>query len=232
MPQGNYLPLRQGPLADYTKNLARVIGADPAAFGVSADRSTAYTALQNDYATKLSLAIEPETRTAASIERKDLAKKSLIKETRSLVRQVQEFPSLTDDQRRDLDIPIRDTEPTPINTPTEMPTLEVRSMTSHKADLLILNSENKRRKAPGARAAWLYTHTYDPAGENPPTNLKQWRFEGESTRSNPQINFPEEIAPGTAVWVTALWVSPTGKPGPACAPVKTHINFQGLSQAA
>ena len=149
-------------------------------------------------------------------------------ETRRLVRLVQASPQIDDEKRVALGITVPDADPTPIGPPTAMPVLRIKSVSGRLFDLEVLNADGKRRKPAGVRGAWLYAHV----GENPPTNLTAWQFKGGSTKYNPQVAFDESVAAGTVVYLTALWVNPKDQPGPACAPVKSHVNFAGLNQAA
>ena len=41
------------------------------------------------------------------------------------------------------------------------------------------------------------------------------------------VLFPESVAPGTQVWLTAVWFNERKQMGPACAPVGAQINFGG-----
>ncbi len=224
----DYVPTREGELLAWTSNLATKLVADPPGYGLDVQAAADYQAVQQAFAAAYALATDPATRTPVNIEDKTEEKQALIAATRPLVQTLQNWSGMTNGKRKDLGIPVRDNEPTPIGIPTEMPVLRVTEVSQRVLDLELLNQENEKRKPNGVRSAWLYTHV----GADPSPDLTQWKFEGESTRSNPQIVFPESVAPGTEVWVTALWVNPTGKPGPACAPVKSYTGHDGLSQAA
>lgn len=231
MPNG-YLPTRQAQYAEWTAQLHAQLTADPAAFGQTTDSLAPFVAAYSAFAAAYATASDRATRTPPNIEAKNDARQALTAVIRPLVQTLQNWPGMTNAKRELLEIPLRDREPTAIAPPGEMPVLRVKAVEGHVLDLELLNNENRKKKPAGARAAWLYTHAMTAEQPTPPTDLKKWQFQGETTRSNPTLPISEDVAPGTAVWVTALWVSPTGKPGPACAPVKTHINFQGLSQAA
>lgn len=224
----NYLPTREADLLGWSNNFATKLVGGPADYGITQADATNYQALQTAFAMTYAAATNPNTRNKPSIAAKNTAKQSMIEATRSLVQIIQYGPEITNMKREELDIPIRDNEPTPIGLPTEMPRLSVTRVTGAVLELEILNQENQRRKPAGVRTAWIYTYV----GPAPSPDLKLWRFEGGSTRSNPTIEFPESVTAGTEVWITALWVNPTDQPGPACAPVKAHINFDGLNQAA
>lgn len=228
MNQKNFIPGKEADLLSFTANIATKVEANPPDFGVALDTATDYKNTQTAFAAAYALTLDPSTRNSPNIATKNAAKKTLIAATRSLVKQIQAWPGITDAKREELQITIPDTEPTPIGPPAEMPVLRIAAVRGRTLDIELRNTENKRPKPAGVKAANLFTWV----GDNPPGDLKQWQFEGGTTKSDPTFTFPESVAPGTPVWVTALWINPTLQPGPACAPVKVHTNYDGLSQAA
>jgi len=229
MPNKTYIPQREPELLEWSNNLAAQLTADPAAYGQTVESLADFTAAQTAFAAAYATANDPTTRTKANIAEKNTKKTEMLQVIRPLVQTLQNWSGMTNQKRDILEIPVRDYEPTPIGPPEVMPVLRVAAVNGRVLDLELRREDGTtKRKPQGVRGCWLYTHV----GENPPTDLQAWKFEGGSTKSNPQIVFPETVAPGTQVWVTALWVNPTDQPGPACAPVKTHINFNGLNQAA
>jgi hypothetical protein len=225
----NYLPTRDVELRDWTQNLAAKLLAGAANYGVTDEVAIEYDGVQSDYATALAVTLDPATRTRPTIATKNTAKTALVAATRPLVQTLQNAAVMTDAKRDQLQIPVRDYEPTPIGVPTEMPVLRVGVVNGRVLDLEVRRTDGTtRRKPAGVRSVWLYSFV----GEDPSPELSNWRFQGGSTRSDPQVVFPETVTPGTTVWLTAQWVNPRDQPGPACAPVKTHINFTGLNNAA
>lgn len=224
----NYLPTREADLLAWSTNLSQQLAAGPEGYGLTIEEAAAYAAVQSAFAAAMGLVSDPLTRNTPAIADKNDKKQALIAATRPLVQTLQAWPEMTNAKRETLEIPVRDYDPTPVGPPEQMPVLRVTAVRGRVLDLQLLDQDNKKQKPAGVRSAWLYSHT----GMNPPTNLQAWRFEGGSTKSNPQLVIPDDVAVGTEVWVTAQWVSPTDKPGPACAPVKTHINYVGLNEAA
>lgn len=225
----SYIPARDAELSEWAQNLYDRLAVAPENYGVNADQVAPFATAQEAFKAAYAVTSNPATRTTPAIATKNDRKAEMIAAARLLVGTIQSWPAMTDAKRDELQIPVRDNEPTPIGPPTEMPVLRVAAVNGQVVDLEVRREDGQTKRKPvGVRAVWLYSHT----GENPPTDLKQWDFRGGSTKYNPQIVFAETATPGTEVWVTALWVNPTDQPGPACAPVKTHINFVGLNQAA
>lgn len=228
MPSSTYLPTRESDLITWSNNFQGLIVSGFATYGLDMTQATDYTTAQSAFVSAHQVANNPDTRSPGNIGIKNTKKQALVTMTRQLVDICQASPVMDNDKRIALGITVRDNTPTPIPPPTEMPVLRVKEVIGRLLELSIRNKEDQKQKPEGAHSAWLYSHV----GPNPSPDLTQWMFRGESTRSDPTLDFDLSVEPGTEVWVTALWVSPTGKPGPACAPVQTYTNRDGLSQAA
>jgi hypothetical protein len=63
-------------------------------------------------------------------------------------------------------------------------------------------------------------------GPTAPGDLSVFKLEG-ATCTEAQVLFPETLAPGTQVWLTAAWMNYRKEMGPACTPVGTQINYGG-----
>ncbi|MEM9752265.1 MAG: hypothetical protein AAF916_02660 [Planctomycetota bacterium] len=229
MAGSNSIPWTREPeLMEWATNLFDRLEAGPTDYGISDDQlipyATAYEAFKAAYATTQN----PETKTKPAVADKNTKKAEMIRQARLLISVLQGWPQMTDAKRDALQIPTRDNQPTPIGPPTEMPRLSVVGVSGSVIDLEVTDDDGKKRKPGGVRACWLYSYV----GDQPPAALTGWQFRGESTRSTPQVVFEPEVVPGTKVWVTALWVNPTGVPGPACAPIQTRVGYLGLNEAA
>lgn len=225
----SYIPTREADLLSWSQNLYDKLTATPADYGLTAEQVVPFAAAQEAFKAAYAAAIDPATRTTPIIADKNTKKKAMIEDARLLVSVLQGWPEMTDQKRETLEIPVRDYDPTPIGPPTEMPVLRIAAVNGPVLDLELRQEDGENKRKPdGVRGVWIYTHV----GDNPPAELTAWQFRGGSTKSNPQVVFDETVAPGTRVWVTAQWVSPTDRPGPACAPQQTRISYQGLSEAA
>lgn len=224
----NYIPARESELITWVTNLATQLSTSSDDYGMTADQVHGYQIVQQNFMATYNTAQNPLTRSKPYITAKNEAKKILLDATRPLVQTLQNYSGMTDEKRDLLEIPVRDNQPTPVNVPTEMPNVKIEAVNGQVMNLELKRDDGSKRKPVGVRSAWLYTFV----GDTPPSDLKDWRFEGGTTRNDPQIIFPQSVTPGTVVWVTALWINPTEQAGPACAPVKSHINYVGLNQAA
>ncbi|MBB6429739.1 hypothetical protein [Algisphaera agarilytica] len=229
MVQESYIPSREAELLGWAQNLNDRLEATPEAFGVTADQLVPFGSTYSAFAAAYAVTSNPSTKTKPAVADKNAKKAEMVRQARLLVSVLQGWPYMTDAKRDELRIPVRDSQPTPIGPPVEMPVLRVAAVNGSVLDLEVRREDGEtKRKPAGVRSVNLYTHI----GDDPPAQLTAWQYRGGSTKHNPQIVIEPEVQPGTKVWVTALWVNPTEQPGPACAPVQTRIGFQGLTEAA
>jgi hypothetical protein len=227
MPDTNYLPLREAELVDWMQNFSGKITAAPADVGLTEPQATDCADAIASFVTAYNIAIDPISRTTPTVRDKNTKKRNAIRSVRATVALCQAWPGMTDTIREQLQITVRDLEPTPIGPPEEMPKLTVFSEGA-LITVQVRTQDDKKRKPVGVRSVWMYTFV----GETPSTDLQQWRFEGGSTKADPQFILPGLLPAGTKVWVTAQWVNPTDQAGPACAPVFTHISYDGMNAVA
>lgn len=216
----HYLPNKDSELVLWSAHFSSAIDANPGAVGLVAGQSAAYATAQSQFAAALNAASNPETRTRGTVIGKNDAKKALIALTRELVRIIQAYPPVTNEQRADLGITVRDVEPSPVNPPTEPPVMEVGLAIGRILRMKLRSVDSSRRGKPdGVAGATVLSYV----GEEPPADISEWKFEGSTTRTNFEVEFPPTVPAGSRVWLTALWFSPRAQVGPACLPVSAYI---------
>ncbi|MBB6429774.1 hypothetical protein [Algisphaera agarilytica] len=224
----NYLPSREAELLSWALNFSNLVEADPPAYGLTEPQTTAFGAQVVDFQQRYNVCQDPGTRTPTKVQEKNDAKKGLIAAARSLVRIVQGYPGTSDSMRRDLDITIRDMDPTPVPVPETSPELTVVVVQGRKITIKLRSAENSGRARPsGVKGATLYYTT----GEDYPQDINAWHFKGMQSRTTIEVTIPDTVPGGTKVWLTAQWANTKLQSGPACPPVETRI-AGGLSQAA
>jgi hypothetical protein len=225
----NFLPSADAQLLAWSVNFNTLIVATPTAFGLTAAQATAYTGRHDAYASAYQTAFDPNTRTGPAIEAKDLAKKALDAEARELVRIVQAFPSLTDDQRRSLKITVRKSR-TPTPAPSVRPGMDLISVSMRTVTVHIHDSASiaKRGKPAGALGAKVYTFV----GSDYPSDPTLWDYQGDTTRAKHEITFPDSVPSGAQVWVCAAWYNRKGETGPASVPITTNVQGGGSNSSS
>ena len=225
----NYIPSTDDGLRSFTSNLAAQFTAHFAALGLTNSQSTAYAAAAADFATKLAAAQAPETRGVSTVYAKRVSAAALITITRSLVRIVQACPTVTDQQRVDLGIPVRKTEPTPMPAPGLAPLFAVLGVNGRTVKVRLTDAAHPTSRARPLNAEGATIMTW--VGETPgPSSDPGWLYQGIATRNVVAVQFGNDVEPGTKVHLCAFWNGSRGQTSPACEPVSTHIGF-GASMA-
>src|SRR4051812_28494515 len=108
-------------------NFSTRITATPIVYGLTAAIATTLAGEQSAYASPLSAAQEPSTRGSSTVIAKNTVKADLIAYCRQLTRTIQGVSTLTAQQKHDLGITVRDTQPSPIPPPANAPSIITKS---------------------------------------------------------------------------------------------------------
>ena len=227
----DYLPSTDAGLLNWSANFKTQIDAftDPSQIGLTTENVTAYNSAQASYDAAYTQAIDPSTRGKATVFAKNEAKKTLVAISRELAMAVTNSTSVTDQQRLDMGLTVRGVEPTPVPVPSEAPVIEFTSVQGNRINLRLHQPDSTSRAKPeGVKGATVFSFV----GEQAPTELSDWTFEGSITRTTTTLVMPASVAPATKVWVTAFWFNTKSESGPATTPISTYTEHGGLSQAA
>lgn len=221
----SFLPSTDTGLLDWAANFGLKITATPAVFGLTPAQATAFEAFRLSYANLLAKVLDPAQRTQVIVSQKDEAKRALRNNASELSKIIQGQATVTDAMKIDLRLNVRKS-PTPIPVPDEMPEMDILSVTGRtvKARLHSATIEH-RRKPNGVSGANLWTFV----GETPPEELSGWLFQGTTTRTLFEIEFPVTVEQGSKVWLAAAWFNPRGQTGPVSDPVSTFIQYGGVT---
>ena len=133
---------------------------------------------------------------------------------------IQKFPAMTNTLRIDLGLPVP-MMPGPIPVPANPPALNIVSVSGRTVKIRLHDAAStiKRGRPPGVAGASVFSYV----GLAAPTDAAQWKYEGNATRTKLNVSFPDTVASGAAVWLTAWWYNPRAQRGPGCAAVGTNI---------
>ena len=226
----SYLPTTDSGLLEWSANFYSQVEAltDPTQVGLTSTNVTDYGNAQGAYDLAYTAAVDPSTRGVATVFAKKEAKKTLIALSRQFAMTVTNHPGVTDQQRLDFGLTVRDTEPTPVPIPSTSPVIELKAVIGHVVKLQLREAgTNKRGKPDGVAGAAVLSYV----GDEPPADLALWKFEGNTMRTNTQVVFPSTVSPGSRIWLTSFWFNPKGESGMATEPVSTYL-AGGLSEAA
>jgi len=224
----SFLPNTDAGLLAWSLNFKTLITSAPTTYGLTASLATAYGTLHDSYATALAAA-DPAIRTKTAVANKNSARTALKNNARLLNDLVQGTASVTDGQKLELGLTVRAT-PTPIPPPSSAPGLDVLSVSGWTVKIKLHDSDSTAKR--GRPAGVIGAAVFSFVGAEAPTDIAAWRFEGNTGRTKLDVAFPDTLAPGAKVWLTAFWFNGRKQSGPACAPVSTNLQGGSVSMAA
>ena len=223
------LPTNSDELITWLNAFYGNLASDPGSFGTTPERVAELDATRSNFLARHAKSSDKATNSGEAYEATMLAKAAVLRSVRSLVRQIQAWPQITDDKRRALDITVPDRSRTPAPRPSTPPALDVVYVDGHSVTLRLRDAANVRRSRPvGASGANVLTFVGDLA----PTSLAGWTFQGNATTREFSFVAPPTAQPGSRVWITATWYGTRGETGPLAQPVYTHVGFGGVAKAA
>jgi hypothetical protein len=224
-----FLPSNDTKLLEWSTNFNTKLTATPTAYGMTAAQATTYNASHGSFATALSLASDPTTRTAQNILAKNEAKQALRALAGSYGRMIVANVAVTNPQKLALGLTPRAV-PTPIPPPSAAPGLDIISVSGWTARIKLHDSAagSRRGKPVGVSGASVFSFV----GAVPPNDMASWKFEGNTGRTRVDIVFDSSTAPGTKVWLSAFWFNGRKQSGPASAPVSTNLQGGSVAMAA
>ena len=198
----DFLPSENGELLTWATSFSDKISASPTDFGLVAGQATAFASLLSTYSSAYAVSEDPATRTRVTISLRNEAKVPLKAMARDLARIINAFPTITNAQRLELGLNPRSGTISPINPPTEPPVLEVTGATGRILHVRLHAMDSSRRGKPeGVAGATLMSYV----GNSPSADLSAWKFEGSTTRTSFDVEFPPTIPAGSQVFLAAFW---------------------------
>lgn len=222
------IPTKDSLLADWSTNANTRLSAAPATYGTTAAVATQYDTLHDAFVAAYDNVVAARaagTRSRSLATIKDQAKAALLNFARPLYKTIQANTAVTAAAKIELGVVVPDVMPTPIPPPAAAPQLTVVSVNGHLVRVRLSDPANptRRRIPDGVNGAIVMSHV----GATAPTDPSAYKLEGPTSRTTVDVLFPGTLAPGTQVWLTAVWFNERKQMGPACAPVGTQINFGG-----
>jgi hypothetical protein len=215
-------------LASGAASLIAIVTPVPATYGLTAGEVTSYTTLSTSYATLLTQAITPATRTSVVVENKNVAKKLLKAASVNIARTITAVSTVTNAQLLALQLNER-VVPTPRPVPATPPVIEVVSVFGRLVKVRVHDgSMDSRAKPFGAIGANIFSFV----GAEWPADPSTWKYEGMSTRAVTEIQFPDTVASGATVWLSASWMSARGQRSVGSVPISFTIQGGALPAAA
>jgi hypothetical protein len=169
------------------------------------------TTLRNVYAAALTLAEAPATRTSGKVTAKNVARREFERELRQAIGEyLTRNHLLTDENREDLGLPVRDATRTRIPAPKMPPSLEIKLSDIRQLKLYFKDPASERKAKPYGVSGAVVVYDVRETAPKDPEELSQSLL---ATRSPYKINFREHDR-GRRVYIAACWQTERGRRGP------------------
>lgn len=210
----SYIPSRDVDLVPWADNFSTLITANPALYGLVAGDATTIAGLVTTWDAAYAAAVNPSTRTPASIAAKDSAKGAMVPILRLYAQTIKLNAGVSNENKVALGIHINDAGPTPIPPPSTQVAIGLTSQ-FHLAmtlDIRDVTTPTSRSKPVGAAGCLLY-RTFSNLADPAPTDPAAATFEGFFTRNLCPISFVDANV-GKRVTFWGRWTNAKGEEGP------------------
>jgi len=222
----DYLPRTDNGLRDWANNFSTLITANPSTYGLMASDATAIATVVNAYDSALTTALDPSTKTRATVAAKDSAKAAMLAVVRRYAQFIKLNDGVTNEEKIALGLTIDDTGRTPIPAPGTQPICTIIGTTPLRHTLRYADASTpaKRAKPRGVIGLELYYFVAPPATAAPlsPDAGDGVEFYGVATRQPYQVEL-DAIDVGKQATYYARWITRTGLVGPWSAPVAMTV---------
>ena len=174
----SYIPTKEGDIVPWTENYVAVANANFAALGLKETDIAALKANNTLYAEKLSIAIAKQAESKSATEEKNIQKELVTDQIRSLTRQIQAHPGVSDGLKAQLGINVPS--PTPAPTAPNPPKDLSAEMTAGGLCLMKWNRNSNS-----------YSTTFIIEAGNKTTD--KWEIIGTSTKSQYEAKLPNTL---------------------------------------
>jgi hypothetical protein len=86
-------------------------------------------------------------------------------------------------------------------------------------------------KARGKPTGVIGASIFSFIGDVAPTDLSQWTFQGNTGKTQVNVDIPNTTAKGATVWFTAFWFNGAKYSGPMTAPISTTVQGGSVSMS-
>ena len=227
----DFVPRNDQDFKTFVENFSDLITANPTSLGLTAGIATTLAGKVTNFSTLLTAATNPPTRGGSTILAKDVARyDDLEPYVRQVARMIQGQITVTDQQRFDLGLTVRDTEPSPQPVPGFAPQVNVVSVSGRTVRVRLKDSQDATRRGRPDFTIGATVMTY--VGSDTPTPSSDWKLQANTGSTSMDITFPETVAAGALVWISACWFNNRKESGPMSTPISTNLPGGAQAQAA
>lgn len=204
-------PTADGPLDTWANNFKTLIAASPTSYGLVTADGTALTTAYNAWHTAYLAAINPTTRTKATVEAKNVQKANLLTVVRGYAATIRVNRAVSNELKIGLGLNVRDTSPTPVPPPSTYPTLTILEPMRGVQDLRARDSASPDRRAKPTGTAGMLL--FRAVGTTAATDPEQAEFLTFAGKTDLAFNFTPADNGKIATYF-ARWTNGKGEVGP------------------
>ena len=208
----SYIPAPDADLDNWANNFATLLTADPVQYGEDAASALVVQTAYDSWSAAYQLAIDPSTRTPATVADKDAERVSLEATVRPVALRINARSSVTNIQRAALGITIRKTTKTPVPPPTTAPVVTLRSQIPGLAEVQIRDETTPTSKAKPLGVIGVDIHVH--VGATPPASADAAPLAKTTGKTPNTLAFTGEQS-GQNAYVYARWTTRSGPGGTA-----------------
>jgi hypothetical protein len=216
----SYIPAREADMDNWILNFKSLIAANPTSYGLAVGDATAITTAYTNWHAAYLAAVNPTTRTKATVATKNTQKTVVLGVVRGYADTIRINAAVSDALKIGLGLHIRDTAPTPIPPPSTFPLLTITEPMRGTQDVRAADQMTPTKKARPAGAAGLLM--FRAVAEDAITDPTQAAFLSFVTRAEFISTFDPADNGKTATYF-ARWTNAKGEVGPWSAPVSMPI---------
>jgi hypothetical protein len=142
-----YIPTKDSDLITWGANYTTLLTGDPTRYGVVAGQAAVIQAEYDDFAAAYTAAVDPSTRTPASVAHKDGTKALFLDDARALAALIRANQGVSNADKTALGLTIPDPIKTPVPPPTSVPNLTILGATPSLHTMTYKDSDTATGKA-------------------------------------------------------------------------------------
>lgn len=207
----SYIPSREADLDTWLANFKTLIAATPTAYGLVAADGTAITTAYTSWHTAYLAAVNPTTRTPATVSTKNAQKASVLALVRGYAATIRANMAVSDALKIGLGLRVHDNMPTPVPAPSTYPMLALAGLGVGLQSLRASDqyTPSKRAKPVGTAGMLLFR----AVAAAPVTDPAQCDFLAFASKTEFQANF-DSADNGKVATYFARWTNSKGEVGP------------------
>lgn len=207
----SYIPTRENALATWVLNFSTLIAATPGAYGLMASDAVTITTAVNLFTAALTLALNPATKTKATVTDKNAKRSAMLATLRQYAQVIKRNQGVSNEAKIALGLTINDSGRSPVPAPTTEPIIVLASAAPLHQTIRFADSTapDRRAKPAGVKGLMLAL----TVGTTPPTDLSNLPVYGIATKQPYLVGF-NMADKGKTAFYFGRWITGTGLVGP------------------